>query len=55
MVSIDGGNKVYQAIDFVGGKPHIAGWRTGKVNSKPFLSLSLSNTSDSCIGSAKAS
>ena len=31
LVSIDKGIKVYKAIELIGGKPTVVGWRTGKV------------------------
>jgi len=31
MVSIEGGVKVYQGVEFLNGKPVPSGWKTGKV------------------------
>lgn len=35
MVSIDGGLKVYQGVDVVGGRPMPSGWKRGRVVQRP--------------------
>lgn len=35
MVSIDGGVKVYQGVDILGGKPVPSGWKQGRIVQRP--------------------
>lgn len=35
MVTIDSGERIYQAVEFANGKPKPSGWRTGKVVQRP--------------------
>mmetsp|Transcript_11681 Transcript_11681/g.19555 ORF Transcript_11681/g.19555 Transcript_11681/m.19555 type:complete len:174 (-) Transcript_11681:1322-1843(-) len=56
LVSIDGGVKAYQGVEFKGGKPVNAGWKLGKIVQRPHriaerpsgVYISLHLTTDPC-------